>query len=168
MKPRLCDHERERRRVAGVRRYEPADIEIPPWPRSRDVTEPNSAPARRMRRRPPRLRPPLAGRAGVRCVGVCDGACLGRARCLRLRRRARRRHIVGGSVVTMTDRLAQRAKNHRDFSKIRIVNGRIHYFLYQQDGTKQAMSAENTLSNRLWVSWAQIHDSPTTGKKQNA
>ena len=32
MKPRLCDHERERRRVAGVRRYEPEDIEIPPWP----------------------------------------------------------------------------------------------------------------------------------------
>ena len=43
MKPRLCDHERERRRVAGVRRYEPADIEIPPWPAPR-YEEPNSAP----------------------------------------------------------------------------------------------------------------------------
>ena len=26
-----------------------------------------------------------------------------------------------------------------DFSKLRRANGRIHYFLYQQDGTKQAM-----------------------------
>lgn len=48
----------------------------------------------------------------------------------------------------------------RDFSKLRIENGRIHYFLYGQDGTKVAMDVPDTLSNRLFVSWVQIHDSP--------
>ena len=46
MKPRLCDHERERRRVAGVRRYEPADIEIPPWPSTRRDEPKSLAPER--------------------------------------------------------------------------------------------------------------------------
>lgn len=50
-----------------------------------------------------------------------------------------------------------------DPSKLNIKNGRIHYFLYQQDGTKQPMSCADTPSNRLIVAWFQIHDSPTTG-----
>lgn len=57
--------------------------------------------------------------------------------------------------------------DHRDFSKLRISGGRIHYFLYQQDGSKQPMSCEDTLSHRLLVSWLQIHDSPTTGRKHD-
>lgn len=51
----------------------------------------------------------------------------------------------------------------RDFSKLRIEDGRIHYFLYQQDGSKQPMSCADTLHNRLFVSWCQKFDSPTTG-----
>jgi hypothetical protein len=51
-----------------------------------------------------------------------------------------------------------------DFSKIRIGDdGRIHYFLYQQDGSKQPMSCPDTIHNRLFVSWCQKFDSPTTG-----
>ena len=54
-----------------------------------------------------------------------------------------------------------------DFSKLRRANGRIHYFLYQQDGTKQAMICHDPQQS-LIVSWMQIHDSPTTGKKASA
>ncbi len=50
-----------------------------------------------------------------------------------------------------------------DLSKLRIENGRIHYFLYQQDGSKQPMSCADTHANRLNVAWMQIHDSPLTG-----
>jgi len=50
-----------------------------------------------------------------------------------------------------------------DFSKLRIEGGRIHYFLYQQDGTKQPMSCPDTTTNRLAVSWFQKFDSPSTG-----
>jgi hypothetical protein len=49
-------------------------------------------------------------------------------------------------------------------SKLRIENGRINYFLYQQDGTKQPMSCLDTRDNRLLVSWMQIHDSALTGR----
>ncbi len=39
-----------------------------------------------------------------------------------------------------------------DFSKLRIgADGRIHYFLYQQDGSKQAMLCPDTIYNRLFV-----------------
>ncbi len=48
----------------------------------------------------------------------------------------------------------------RNFSKLRILDGRIRYFLYQQDGTKQWMECRDTLSNRLLISWVQIHDAP--------
>lgn len=59
--------------------------------------------------------------------------------------------------------------NIRDFSRLRIRDRRIHYFLYQQDGSKQPMSCADNLSNRLLVSWMQIHDSPLTGnEKKNA
>lgn len=50
-----------------------------------------------------------------------------------------------------------------DLSKLRLVDGMIHYFLYQQDGSKQPMTCRDTQSNRLFVAWAQIHDSPLTG-----
>jgi hypothetical protein len=45
-----------------------------------------------------------------------------------------------------------------DFSKLRIEDGRIHYRLYQQDGTMQDMDCADTLSNRLFVSWVQKID----------
>jgi hypothetical protein len=51
----------------------------------------------------------------------------------------------------------------RDWSKLRISNGVINFFLYQQDGTKQWMAIRDTVGNRHLVSWMQVHDSP--GKK---
>lgn len=51
-----------------------------------------------------------------------------------------------------------------DLAKLRIKDGRIHYFLYQQDGAKQPMSCTDTHANRLNVAWMQIHDSPLTGR----
>lgn len=68
MKPRLCDHERERRRVAGVRRYEPTDIEIPPWPdpaTREQTTESRWSASTRRQTLPP---PELAGEPVQRCV----------------------------------------------------------------------------------------------------
>lgn len=50
-----------------------------------------------------------------------------------------------------------------DLTKLKLVKGRIHYFLYQQDGTKRPMSCVDTHANRLCVAWMQIHDSPLTG-----
>jgi hypothetical protein len=50
-----------------------------------------------------------------------------------------------------------------DLSKLKISAGRIWYFLYQQDGSRQAMDCADTQSNRLFVSWAQIHDAPPAG-----
>jgi hypothetical protein len=47
-----------------------------------------------------------------------------------------------------------------DFSRLKIADGQIHYFLYQQGGKKQPMSCADTPSNRLCVSWMQIHDAP--------
>lgn len=43
-------------------------------------------------------------------------------------------------------------------ARLNIKDGRIHYFLYQQDGMEQKMDCEDTLSNRLCVSWMQAHD----------
>lgn len=63
--------------------------------------------------------------------------------------------------------LAMRASRRlNDFSRLRIKSGRIHYFLYQQDGAKQPMSCRDTASNRLLVSWMQIHDSRLTGNEK--
>jgi hypothetical protein len=45
-----------------------------------------------------------------------------------------------------------------DFSKIKIVDGTIHYKLYDQEGKFTPMTLPNTYSNRLLVSWIQIHD----------
>jgi hypothetical protein len=42
--------------------------------------------------------------------------------------------------------------------KLNIVGGRIHYKIRQQDGSFQPMSCANTLTNRMFVSWVQIHD----------
>ncbi len=45
-----------------------------------------------------------------------------------------------------------------DFSKLHIEGGRIHYRVYQQDGSMQDMDCADTHDNRLNVSWIQIHD----------
>lgn len=45
-----------------------------------------------------------------------------------------------------------------DHSKVEVVDGVIHYFLYQQDGTKQPMTAPDTMHNRQIISWIQMHD----------
>lgn len=49
--------------------------------------------------------------------------------------------------------------------KLRIRDGRLDHFVYQQDGTKQWMSCANTRQNQLFVAWLQVHDSPTTGSE---
>lgn len=45
-----------------------------------------------------------------------------------------------------------------DFSKLNIRDGVIHYRLYGQDGEFVPMTVGDTHSNRLLVSWIQIHD----------
>ncbi len=45
-----------------------------------------------------------------------------------------------------------------DWSKLKIVDGVIHYAIYQQDGSMQPMSCSDTLQNRTYVAWMQIHD----------
>ncbi len=45
-----------------------------------------------------------------------------------------------------------------DFSKLDLRDGVIHYALYQQDGAMQPMVCADTLHNRRFVSWVQIHD----------
>ena len=56
-------------------------------------------------------------------------------------------------------------RNPFDDTKVRRTNGRIHYFLYQQNGSKQAMHCADTPSNRIFISWMQIHDAPPPGTK---
>lgn len=53
----------------------------------------------------------------------------------------------------------------RNFSKLDIRDGVIHYRLYQQDGSMQPMTVRDTYSNRLFVSWVQIHDRYTVKEK---
>jgi hypothetical protein len=45
-----------------------------------------------------------------------------------------------------------------DFSKLDIRDGLIHYRLYDQEGNFTSMTVKDTHSNRLFVSWVQIHD----------
>lgn len=45
-----------------------------------------------------------------------------------------------------------------DRARLDIRDGVIHYRLYQQDGSMQAMTCPDTPSNRLFVSWVQGHD----------
>jgi len=45
-----------------------------------------------------------------------------------------------------------------DFSRLKISSGVIHYGLYRQDGTMQAMEASDTLDNRHYISWIQQFD----------
>lgn len=52
-----------------------------------------------------------------------------------------------------------------DFSKLKIKDGKIYYKLYAQDGTFIPMTCEDTYSNRLFVSWVQIHDRYTKHNK---
>lgn len=50
-----------------------------------------------------------------------------------------------------------------DWSKLRIEDGVIHYRLYQQDGGSQPMTCPDTIENRNFVSWVQIHDRAVGG-----
>jgi len=50
----------------------------------------------------------------------------------------------------------------RDWSKLKIVPGGIRFFVYQQDGSKRAMTIADTVGNRRLVEWIQIHDRYTT------
>lgn len=43
-------------------------------------------------------------------------------------------------------------------AKLKIIGDKIHYRLYQQDGTMQDMDCADTRTNRLCVSWMQAHD----------
>lgn len=45
-----------------------------------------------------------------------------------------------------------------DYSKLMICNGKIHYKIRQQDDSFVWMTVKDTFSNRLFVSWVQIHD----------
>lgn len=57
-----------------------------------------------------------------------------------------------------------------DLSKLRLTDGAILYKVRQQDGTFQAMQCPDTTSNRLFVSWLQVHDGKATktdGKMTN-
>lgn len=51
-----------------------------------------------------------------------------------------------------------------DWSKLRINDGAIEFFLYMQDGSKVPWRVADTFPNRLFVNWLQVHDSPTTGR----
>jgi hypothetical protein len=64
-----------------------------------------------------------------------------------------KRTVAGSSPATPAT-----PNDPRDFSKLRIVDGVIHYKLYQQDGSMVDMTVKDTHSNRLFVSWVQIHD----------
>lgn len=58
----------------------------------------------------------------------------------------------------MSDARSFERCNPFDFSKLRIIGDRIHYRIYQQDGSMQAMDCADTRSNRIFVSLLQIHD----------
>lgn len=45
-----------------------------------------------------------------------------------------------------------------DLSKLRISDGWIYYKVRQQDGSFQEMECPDTVSNRYFVQWVQIHD----------
>ena len=51
----------------------------------------------------------------------------------------------------------------RDFSKVRAHDGVIDFSLYQQDGSLQPMRCKDSFGNRMFFSWVQKYDSPTTG-----
>ena len=53
-------------------------------------------------------------------------------------------------------------------AKLDILDGRIHYRIYQQDGSMQPMDCPDTLDNRLLVSWIQAHDRYTPGGANEA
>ncbi len=57
---------------------------------------------------------------------------------------------------------------NRDWSRLHIANGAIHFFLYQQDGERQSWSVADTLTNRQFVEWVQIHDAPIPDKQDRA
>lgn len=60
-------------------------------------------------------------------------------------------HEMGAERVYLPSRIT-------DWSKIRIVGGVIYYRLYGQDGSVQPMTCADTVENRNFVSWVQMHD----------
>ena len=56
----------------------------------------------------------------------------------------------------------------RDFSKLDIRDGVIHYQIYQQDGSLQPMTVRDSYEMRLFVSWVQIHDRYTPASLSSA
>lgn len=52
-------------------------------------------------------------------------------------------------------------------ARLDIRDGVIHYRLYQQDGSMEAMTCRDTASNRLFVSWVQAHDRYTVAESQS-
>lgn len=70
--------------------------------------------------------------------------------------------ITEHTFVRLSDLIERRMVD--DLSKLKIIDGRIHFFLYQQDGTKQPMDIEDTHRNRMAVSWFQIHDRYATSR----
>lgn len=55
-----------------------------------------------------------------------------------------------------------------DFSKLKIVDGVIHYKVYAQDGSFIPMTVPDNHSNRLFVSWVQKFDRYTKEAAQAA
>lgn len=45
-----------------------------------------------------------------------------------------------------------------DWSRLKIVDGTIHYRLYKQDGSIQSMTCADNVENRNFVSWVQMRD----------
>lgn len=60
-------------------------------------------------------------------------------------------HEAGAERVYLPNRIT-------DWSRLKIVDGTIHYRLYGQDGSIQPMTCADNIENRNFVSWVQIHD----------
>ena len=60
--------------------------------------------------------------------------------------------------MTKKDEIEYEPCKITDFSKLDIRDGIIHYKLYDQEGRFTPMTIRDSYSNRLFVSWVQIHD----------
>jgi len=52
-----------------------------------------------------------------------------------------------------------------DLSKLDIRGGDIHFKLYQQDGSLQSVTCQDTPSKRQLVAWIQVHDRYTPAEE---
>lgn len=64
--------------------------------------------------------------------------------------------IIKNAIVYLTE--STMMTDVTDHSKLDIRDGAIHCFIYQQDGSKQAMKFIDNRFNRDFISWLQIHD----------